>query len=166
MYEDTVEYLPLYSARLDGEYSRGGTNVDDMPVESGEMVAVSVTAHHPYVEWRQQCIHTMYWANAPVTFPAMRKVEVRFGVRANWSHEPISGAHIAIDMMDVPRPPPPLPIAWEWCECATSYAQRLVVCVFCLLLWNMIANHLHQYPLSTWSSHCICWTIADICFST
>lgn len=107
--------------------------MNDMPLESGEMVAVSVTAHHPYVEWTQQCFHTMYWANSPVTFPAMLKVEVRFGVRANWSHEPISGACISIDMMDVPRPPPPVPITWEWCECATSYAQRIVVSLLLLL---------------------------------
>lgn len=125
--EDTVEYLPLYSARLDGEYSRGGTKVNDMPVESGDMLAVRVQAHHPYVEWVQQCFHTAYWSEDPVVFPAMRKVEVRFGVRANWSHEPIAGACIAIDMMDVPRPPAPAPIAWEWCESATSYAQRILV---------------------------------------
>lgn len=125
--EDVVEYLPLYSARLDGAHSRGCTKVDDMPVESGEMHAITLQAHHPYVEWVQQCFHTMYWARFPVTFPAMRKVEVRFGVRANWSHEPIKGACISIDMMDVPRPPPPVPIAWEWCESAASYAHRIVV---------------------------------------
>jgi hypothetical protein len=124
--QDIVEYLPLYDGCLDGK-CRGSFSLDDMVVEAGEMLAVSLCAHHPYVEWTHRCFHALYWEHAPVIFHAVKKVLVRFGVRAFWGHEPISNVNISVDVIKFPRPPPPPPLPWEWCEGPISYMHRLLV---------------------------------------
>ena len=124
--QDVVEFLPLYAGCLDGQ-CRGAFSLDDMTVETGELMAVSLQAHHPYVEWNQRCFHTLYWDNAPAVFHAVKKVLVRFGVRAYWSHEPVEGVQISVDVIKFPRPPPPPPLPWEWCEGPVSYVQRILV---------------------------------------
>lgn len=124
---DSAELLPLYAGCLNGQHTRGHIDFNDMIVDSGELLAVTVAAHHPYVEWTQCCYHTPFWSHTPVMFHAVKKVYIQFGVRAFWSHDPISGINISIDMIRFPKPPPPPPAPWEWCEGTLSYAQRILV---------------------------------------
>lgn len=129
---DSIELLPLYDGCLNGKYPRGHFDFDDMIVDSGQLLAVAVSGHHPYVEWTQRCYYTMFWSHAPVVFHAVKKVYIQFGVRAFWSHDPCIGINISVDMIKFPKPPPPPPAPWEWCEVAVSYTQRILVRLFSL----------------------------------
>lgn len=124
---DKVSRVLRYSGRLDGAYLAGAPSLDALYVTAGGLIAVTVTAAHPFVEWRQRATRALFWQAAPFVFPALRKVRVEFGARARWSRQPVAGMQIIVDLQTVPRPPPPPIVPWEWCEGITSFALRVIV---------------------------------------
>lgn len=128
MEHDSVTLIPRYSGRLDGAILEGAANMKSLWLEAGHLIACTVTAQHPYVEWEQCCVRAHFWKPSPFVFPVLKKVKVSFGVRAMWSNEPLAGVPIVVELLSIPRPRPPPPVPWEWCESLTSYAQRVLVC--------------------------------------
>jgi hypothetical protein len=125
--DDSDSLIPRYSGCLDGTLLEGAANMESLWVEAGHAIACIVTARHPYVEWEQCYVRTHFWKPSPFVFPVLKKVKVSFGVRAIWNNEPLPGVPIVVDLLSIPRPYPPPPVPWEWCESLTSYAQRLLV---------------------------------------
>ena len=125
--KDLVTRLPRYSGCLDGTNVTGAESLAALHVTAGDLVSVTVTAAHPYVEWRQRTVRPLFWEAAPFAFPALRKVRVTFGARARWTRRPVQGMQLVVDLQSVPRPPPPPAVPWEWCEGVESYAHRVLV---------------------------------------
>ena len=119
--------VPLYSGRLDGAYLQGAGSLGSLWAQAGQPLAVTVTAQHPYVEWRQRRCHTPFWAHQPLAFAALRKSAINFAVTALWTGQALPNVDIGIQISNVPQPPRPGALVWEWSECAESYAQRLLV---------------------------------------
>jgi hypothetical protein len=124
---NTVKLVPRYSGRLDGAYLAGAESLEELWIDSGQPIAATLIAQHPYVEWTQRSCLVHFWQSEPYVFTALRKVRVRIGVRAKWSREPLAGLLVVVDLQSIPRPPPPPPLVWEWCEGLESYACRVLV---------------------------------------
>jgi hypothetical protein len=125
---DCIELVPLYSGRLDGAYLQGADNLESMWAEPGVQLAVALRAQHPYMEWQQQRMWTPLWRQEPIGFAALRKTKVSIATIATWNRQALPDVSLLLDIRDVPRPPPPQPVPWEWCEEPTSYAHRVLVC--------------------------------------
>ena len=125
--QDCISLVPRFSGRLDGLYMQGANDIDSMWVDPAQPLAVTVRSTQPYVEWQQRCIWTPFWKQEPLLFFVLPRTRVSLTVLSTFMHEPLPDVELQIDLHNLPRPPPPQPLAWEMAEGPSAYAHRLLV---------------------------------------
>jgi hypothetical protein len=126
--EDCVQPRTRFSGRMDGSSLTGTKDMSSLWTVCGQQFAVTINARHPYVEWQQRVCWWAGGADRVFSVQVRKKVCVQIHVQAGWLKELVPHASIEIDLISIPRPPPPCPPTWEWLGTPASFASLVLVC--------------------------------------